>query len=138
MRRGDVGAEQVGLTQNQASALLRRVGRNVLPAVRGVPMWRQLLGQFVHFFALMLWAAAALALVGGLPQLAVAIVAVVVINGLFAFVQEYRAERAASRLQQLLPVRACVVRDGLPQVIDADQIVPGDLVILREGDRIAA
>jgi calcium-translocating P-type ATPase len=63
---------------------------------------------------------------------------VVVINGLFAFVQEYRAERAASRLQQLLPVRACVVRDGLPQVIDADQIVPGDLVILREGDRIAA
>jgi magnesium-transporting ATPase (P-type) len=56
-----------------------------------------LLAQFTHFFALMLWAAAVLAFVAGMPQLAIAIVVVIIVNGVFAFVQEQRAERAARR-----------------------------------------
>ena len=92
----------------------------------------------MHFFALLLWAAAALAFVGGLPQLGVAIAIVVVLNGVFAFVQEYRADRAAEALRDLVPHRVTVVRDGVRQEIDAVDLVVGDLVLLEAGDRVAA
>jgi magnesium-transporting ATPase (P-type) len=94
--------------------------------------------QFTHFFALMLWVAAVLAWFGGLPQLAVAIAIVIVINGLFAFAQEHRAERAAERLRDLLPRRATVVRDGVRIEIDATELVRDDLVWLSTGDHISA
>lgn len=114
-----------GLTAAEASHLLESVGPNTLPHVTALPIWRQFLGQFVHFFAIMLWVAAGLAVVGGLPQLAVAIVAVVIVNGVFAFVQEYRAERAANRLRDLLPTRTTVVRSGVKVLVDAAEVVPG-------------
>ena len=128
----------VGLTAAQAEATLARVGPNAMPHVQPVPLWRQFLGQFGHFFAIMLWVAAGLAVVGGLPQLALAIVLVVVVNGLFAFVQEYRAERAAGRLQELLPAQTTAVRDGVEVVVDASSVVPGDVIVLGEGDRVCA
>ena len=114
------------------------MGPNVLPRTEQVPVWRRLTKQFVHFFALLLWVAAALALVGGMPALGVAIVAVVLVNGVFAFVQENRAERAAAGLRDLLPVYATVLRDGREQQVTADLIVPGDVVLLVAGDRITA
>jgi calcium-translocating P-type ATPase len=94
--------------------------------------------QMVHFFALLLWAAAALAVVGGMPQLGVAIAVVVLLNGGFSFVQEYRADRAAEALQDLVPHRVTVRRDGVRQDVDAVDLVPGDLVVLEAGDRLAA
>jgi magnesium-transporting ATPase (P-type) len=127
-----------GLTSHEAARRLALDGPNRLPVPRGVPAWRQLLGQLGHFFALMLWVAAALAVVAGMPQLGVAIVIVVVLNGVFAFVQEYRAERAAQQLRDLLPRRARVVRDGRVQDVDADLLVRDDLVVLDAGDRISA
>lgn len=65
--------------------------------------WRKLVGQLTHFFALMLWVAGALAFVAGMPQLGVAIFVVILVNGVFAFVQEQRAEQAAQHLSDLLP-----------------------------------
>jgi calcium-translocating P-type ATPase len=97
-----------------------------------------LLAQMTHFFAVMLWGASALALVAGLPQLAVAIAVVVVLNGIFAFVQENRADRAGRRLRDLLPVRVTVVRDGRRHVVPAAELVRGDLVALEAGDRVCA
>ena len=91
-----------------------------------------------HFFALMLWVAGILAFIAGLPQLGVAIFVVVVVNGVFAFVQESRAEHAAERLRDLLPRRAIVVRDGVPVEIDAAELVVDDLVLLVAGDRVSA
>ena len=101
-------------------------------------MWRQLLVQLTGFFAALLWVAAGLALLGGLPQLSVAIVAVVLLNGVFAFVQEYRSERATTGLRDLLPRRATVVRDGVRREVDAADLVVGDLVLLEAGDRVSA
>jgi len=92
----------------------------------------------VHFFALLFWAAAGLAFVAGLPQLGVAIMVVVVLNGLFAFAQEQRAEHAAEELRNLLPRRATVVRDGVPVEVAADDLVVGDVVLLESGDRVSA
>ena len=101
-----------GLRAEDARARLARDGPNVLPSPRPPPAWRQLAAQMGHFFALMLWVAGVLAFIAGLPQLGVAIFVVVVVNGVFAFVQESRAEHAAERLRDLLPRRATVVRDG--------------------------
>ena len=92
----------------------------------------------VHFFALLLWAASGLALLAGTPELALAIVAIIVINGVFAFVQEHRAERATDRLRDLLPRRMTVIRDGLPVEIDAAEAVLDDLVLVEAGDRVSA
>ncbi|MGY1704826.1 cation-translocating P-type ATPase [Geodermatophilus sp. SYSU D00697] len=126
-----------GLTSAEATAR-RLPGGNRLPVESAPHPVRLLVAQLVHFFALLLWGAAVLAFVGGMPQLAVAIAVVVVLNGAFAFIQEYRADRAAEALRGLVPHRVTVVRDGLRQEIDAVDLVPGDVAALQAGDRIAA
>ena len=113
-------------------------GANEIPVAHGPGAARRLVAQLTHFFALLLWVAAVLAYVGGMPQLAIAIAVVVVVNGVFSFVQEERAERATAALRDLLPVESTVIRDGRRQRIPAGGLVRGDLLILREGDRISA
>lgn len=132
------GQVPVGLTSAQARARLLEDGPNVLPTTPTPSPARLLLQQMIHFFAIMLWVASALALVGGMPQLAVAIVIVIILNGVFAFVQEYRADRAASKLSELLPARVHVIRDGERHIIEAPQLVVGDHVLLEAGDRVCA
>jgi magnesium-transporting ATPase (P-type) len=127
-----------GLSPEEAELRLAEVGPNVLPEPTTVPLWKRVASQFVHFFALMLWFAGVLAIIGGLLALGIAIFAVIIVNGLFAFAQEYRAERAAQRLRALLPQRVTVVRGGSRMSVDATQLVPDDLVVLAEGDRISA
>ena len=102
--------ERHGLTAPEVAARLRRDGPNVLPAPRPASPVLLLARQMTHLFALLLWTAAGLAYLGGMPQLAVAIVIVVLVNGAFAFVQEYRADRAGRRLRELLPARVIVRR----------------------------
>ena len=82
--------------------------------------------------------AAALAFVAGLPVLGAAIVAVILLNALFAFAQERQAEAAVEALQGYLPPQAKVVRDGRRRLMDATELVPGDVIVLQEGDRVAA
>ncbi len=127
-----------GLTDAEAARRLADAGPNELPAEPPPPWWTTLLAQLTHFFARLLWIAGALAFIAGLPQLGVAIYVVVLINGVFAFVQEHRAERAAQALLELLPRTAVVVREGRPRRIDAAALVVGDLVLLEAGDRVSA
>lgn len=132
------GTSLIGLTSKEAAARLVADGPNRLPAPPRPHVWQKLVGQFSHFFALMLWVAGALALVAGMPQVGIAIFVVIVVNGVFAFVQEQRAERASERLQDLLPIGVVVRRDGQPVTIDAGQVVVGDVVVLSAGDRVPA
>jgi magnesium-transporting ATPase (P-type) len=127
-----------GLSHAEAAARLAAAGPNELPAPRRVPAWRRLAAETFHFFALLFWVAGGLAFLAGMPQLGVAVFVVVVLNGLFAFVQEQRAEHAAERLRDLLPRRVTVVRDGVPEQIPAAGVVTGDTVVLQEGDRVSA
>ena len=80
----------------------------------------------------------ALAFIAGLPQLGGAIFVIVVINGVFAFVQETGAEHAAERLRDLLPRRCTVLRDGTVREVDASELVATDVVMLAAGDRVSA
>ncbi len=126
----------VGLTSQQASEALRRDGPNTLPEPRRRSIVRMLVDELVHFFALLLWAAAVLAWIAGMPALTFAVVAVIVLNAVFSFIQQARADRAAERLSALLPSFVMVVRDGRRQRIDATGVVVGDHVVLRPGDRV--
>lgn len=127
-----------GLTDDEATARLARDGPNQLPRWTRPSPVRRLVLQFVHFFALMLWVAAGLAVIGGLPPLAVAIALVVLLNGVFAFVQESRADRAAERLHGLLPCQVTVRRSGRVGRIPAQDVVVGDVLLLEAGDRVPA
>jgi magnesium-transporting ATPase (P-type) len=133
-----VDASSTGLTSQEAAARLVRDGPNLLPRPARPSGWTALGRQFTHLLALLLWVAAGFALLAGMPSLAVAIVAVVVINAVFAFWQEYRADRSTERLLSLLPTTVRVRRDDAPRTIDASELVVGDLVLLGSGDRIAA
>jgi magnesium-transporting ATPase (P-type) len=134
----DLREPSLGLTSEDVASLRTRFGPNTIPPERTRPWWSRLASELTHFFALMLWAAAVLAFVAGTPQLGWAIAAVVLINGLFAFFQEARAERASSKLRELLPARVRVRRDGKPTTVDAAELVPGDVVLLTAGDKIPA
>lgn len=133
-----VGSRPEGLTTAEAVERLRRCGPNQLPAAADRHLLRQFARQFTHLMAILLWAGAGIALAIGLPQLAVAIVAVIAINGAFSFWQEYRADRAMQALRRLLPNAATVLRNGEPRQVSAAEVVPGDLVLLSEGDNVPA
>jgi len=127
-----------GLSSIEASRRLAAEGPNQLPEPRRPSALRHLGKQFTHLLAILLWVASGLALLAGQPALAAAIVVVIVLNALFAFAQEYRADRSAERLRALLPISARVRRDGQLRVIGATKLVRGDLVVPRPGDRISA
>ncbi len=134
----DLRAGPGGLSQREVDRRLAVYGRNELQR-RGGPTWPAELGkQFTHPLALLLWAAAGLAIVAGSLTLCIAIVAVIALNAVFAFAQERHAERAVEALRRYLPPHALVVRDGAPVRIDAAELVPGDVLILEEGDGISA
>jgi len=127
-----------GLSSQDASGRLEREGRNVLERKRGTPLWRKLLSNFVHFFAIMLWVGGALAFLAKQPQIGIACFAVILINAIFTFWQEFKAEKAIESLQKILPRKARVVRDGQEREIDAEELVPGDLILLEAGNNVSA
>jgi magnesium-transporting ATPase (P-type) len=95
-----------GLSSVEASRRLAADGPNQLPEPRRPSALRHLGKQFTHLLAILLWVASGLALLAGQPPLAGAIVVVIVLNAVFAFAQEYRADRSAERLRSLLPISA--------------------------------
>ncbi|HSL65915.1 MAG TPA: HAD-IC family P-type ATPase, partial [Gaiellaceae bacterium] len=127
-----------GLSSAEAARRLAEVGPNVLAEPPRPSELRRFLAQLYHLFALLLWGGAVLAWAGGMPELSAAIVIVILVNAGFAFVQEYRAERATDALRRMLPTLARVRRDGETVEIGAEQLVPGDVLLLEAGDRISA
>jgi calcium-translocating P-type ATPase len=133
-----LGSSPRGLSAAEAGRRLREHGPNALPRPLRAAWYRELSGEFLHLFALLLWVAAALAWWVGLPPLAWAIVAVVIVNGLFGYWQRRAAERAVEALEALLPRYTTVRRDGADQTVPAAQVVPGDILVLAEGASVAA
>ncbi|MBL8211518.1 MAG: cation-transporting P-type ATPase [Bryobacterales bacterium] len=127
-----------GLTASEAAGRLRRYGPNLLPRPQREPWYLRLATNFSHFFALLLWVGAVLAWVAGMRELAVAIAGVVLVNGLFSYWQEYEAERAVEELEAMLPHQVTVRREGQERSLAAAGLVPGDVVVLREGEAIPA
>jgi P-type Ca2+ transporter type 2C len=128
----------VGLNSQQSAERLATWGPNALPVTPPRPPWRVLLAQFKGIMIVILMGAALLAALVGSVKDASVIMAVVVINALVGFYQEYRAERSLDALKSMLPVRATVRRDGSSEKISAEAVVPGDIVLLEAGDGVCA
>jgi magnesium-transporting ATPase (P-type) len=135
---GDLRSRITGLGGREAERRLTEYGPNTIHRRGGRRWWEGLVAQVVHPLAVLLWAAAALAWLAGTPVLAGAIVAVIVINAAFALVQERQAERAVEALAAFLPEQVTVLRDGHSALVEARLLVPGDVIVLQEGDRVPA
>ena len=134
-----------GLSGDEAGRRLVEFGPNAIRAARKRPLWLRFLGQFTHFLAVLLWTAAALSFISeyfqpgeGMRTLGLAIVGVIVINAVFTFIQEYRAEKALEALKKLLPFKVTVRRGGREREMPAEDVVPGDIVLIAEGDKVPA
>jgi len=134
-----------GLTEEEAKKRLSQYGYNEIEEVKKSPIIFKFLRQFTHFFAIILWVAAGLAFLSDLinpaeemKSLGFAIILVIVINAVFAFIQEYKAEKSIEKLRLMVPRRCRVIRDGIEKEISATELVPGDIIILSEGDKVPA
>ncbi len=134
-----------GLSHAEARRRLGEFGPNRIEELRREPALVRLLREFVHFFAVILWVAAGLAFFAewsapgeGMAKLGCAIVVVIVVSGVFSFWQEYRAERTLALLRKLLPQQVAAVRAGKVLQVPVEDLVPGDIVLLEQGDRVPA
>jgi sodium/potassium-transporting ATPase subunit alpha len=134
-----------GLTSDEARRRLGEFGSNAIRPADRKPLILRFLAGFTHFFALILWCGASIAFFAewrepgqGMFVLGCAILGVIIINGLFSFWQEYRAEQAINALQKLIPHEANVMRDGKLQRLSTEELVPGDVISLQDGDDVPA
>ncbi len=127
-----------GLNSQDAKERLTAFGENRLKEARKTPLVVKLLSNFTHLMALLLWVAGVMAFIAGMPQLGIAVWMVNLINGAFSFWQEFRAERATDALKKMLPSYVRVFRDAAEQRLLAEELVPGDIILLNEGDSISA
>lgn len=125
-----------GLSEEQVSHRLKKYGKNEISKKKQSSMFKKLISNFTSLMALLLWGGGLLAILSGTVELGISIFCVNLINGFFSFFQEFKAEKATSALQKMMPSYARVVRDGKEVKIFAEDIVPGDIMILEEGDRI--
>ncbi|MFJ3091400.1 cation-translocating P-type ATPase [Streptomyces sp. NPDC086838] len=136
--RHELATGPEGLSAREAARRLAVHGPNEVRGRQQSSFVREVAGQLTHPLALLLWAAAALAFVADLAVLGWAILEVVAVNATFALLQERQAERAVETLARYLPERALAVRDGRPLTVEARDLVPGDVIVLDEGDKIPA
>ena len=136
---------RAGLSPDEARRRLERHGPNELAAQKAPPAWKKFLAQFVDPLVVLLLVATAISALlwmlereAALPYEAIAILAVVLLNAAMGYVQEARAEEAVAALRRMSAAHANVVRGGERQSIAAVELVPGDLLLIEEGDTIAA
>jgi sodium/potassium-transporting ATPase subunit alpha len=134
-----------GLSQAEAVQRLAKYGANQLEKIAGHSLPGRLLKEFTHFFALILWVAAGLAFFAefrepgqGMAMLGYAVLGVILVNGLFSFWQEYRAEKALLALRNLLPRQTTALRNSRAMQLPVAELVPGDVVLLAAGDDVPA
>lgn len=127
-----------GLTHQEAARRLSEYGENRIAAGPRRSPLRILVRQFRSTLVLILVIASILAATFGEAIDAIAILAIVILNGGLGFVQEWRAERAIEALRQMLAPMAEVIRDNRPEIVPATELVPGDLVVLSEGQKVPA
>src|SRR5579871_283974 len=134
-----------GLSHAEAARRLDEYGRNGVEAVAGAPLWLRFAREFTTFFSLILWCAAGLAFLAewsdpgqNMAKVGYAIVTVILVSGVFSFWQEYRVEQTLAALRKLLPQQAQVLREGTVTRVPAEQLVPGDIVYLEQGDNVPA
>jgi magnesium-transporting ATPase (P-type) len=127
-----------GLSTVEAESRLSLYGRNTLHEQPKTPLWQKIIDHFRHPLIWVTVGASLIAAIIGDWILALVILVLSFANSIFLFWREYRAEQAIQKLQLVLPIYAHVIRDGQETHVNAQEIVPGDVLILEEGDNIPA
>ncbi len=130
--------KNVGLTSEEAANLLEKHGKNEITSGKKIRPLEILISQFKSFLILILFIAAGLAALAGEKLDTIFILIIIVLNAIFGFIQEFRAEKAIAALKNLVVTRVRVVRDGKEVEINATELVPGDVFIIEEGQKIPA
>lgn len=140
-----LGSAPEGLSDNEAKSRTETLGRNSIEVTDNLWWLRSLARQFTNFFTILLDISAAICFFAeyiqpgeGMALLGWALLGVSILNALFSFFQEFRAERAMEELRKYLPHRVSARRGGKDIELDAEDLVPGDVISVREGDRIPA
>jgi magnesium-transporting ATPase (P-type) len=136
---------QQGLSPEEASARLARYGPNQLEAAATVPAWRKFVAQFADPLIYLLLGAVAVSFIAwllegaeGVPFEVVVILTIILLNAILGYVQESRAEQAVAALQRMAAATAGVLRGGREERVAAVDVVPGDVLLLAEGDAVGA
>lgn len=127
-----------GLTQREAEHRLAQIGENKLTEGKRRPLLFRFFDQFKDFLIIILIVASLLSFYLKDFQGGTVLMAIVVINAIIGFVQEYKAEKILESLKQIIQARAAVIRDGQKREIPQEQLVPGDLIYLEEGSSVPA
>lgn len=140
-----LGSDANGLSATEAQRRLREYGPNCIEKMARTPAALRLLREFVQFFSVILWVAAALAFVAewsapgeGMARIGYALIGVILVSGIFSFWQEYRVEQTLDALQKLLPRQVNLLRGGSLVGLAVEQLVPGDFVLLEAGEIVPA
>lgn len=131
-------SSEKGLTTREAEKRLGKYGLNELEKKKNISPVKILIRQFTSFIVLVLIAAMVISFVIGEKLDAIVVLAIIILNGIFGFVQEFKAEKAIEALRKLAALKARVIRDGRETQIDAKELVPGDLIVLDTGDKVPA
>ncbi|MFH0849126.1 MAG: cation-transporting P-type ATPase [archaeon] len=127
-----------GLNEDEAKKRQEKYGKNIIIQTKGRhAIWR-FLRHFTDLFVILLFFASILSFISNMPSLSLTILIVVLVNATLGYVQEWRAEKAMETLRHWIPQYSKVVRSGELQKIPVEEIVPGDIIVLEEGDRVPA
>lgn len=126
------------LSSAEASQRLVQYGPNILQAKQKISPWMILLSQFKSPLIVILMIATAISMSVGHMVDGMIVLIIVVLNAVFGFVQEYKAEKSMESLKKMMSLRSKVVRDGSQMLIDSAEVVPGDIIVIEEGDKIPA
>jgi sodium/potassium-transporting ATPase subunit alpha len=140
-----LGTTNRGLSAAEALRRLREYGPNRIEKIARTPAGLRLLREFVQFFSVILWIAAGLAFIAewsapgqGMARIGYALIGVILVSGIFSFWQEYRVEQTLNALQKLLPRQVNLLRGGAVVGLAIEQLVPGDFVLLEQGEIVPA
>jgi P-type Ca2+ transporter type 2C len=134
----ELNTSENGLTSEEAKLRLKKYGYNRLSEKRQIPLISKFIRNLKDLFGILLLVAAILSYISGSPQLALIILGVVFVNIFVSIFQESRAEKAMETLKSWMPEFAKVMRDGELKKVSVREIVPGDVILLEEGDRVPA
>ncbi|MBI2135702.1 calcium-translocating P-type ATPase, SERCA-type [Candidatus Woesearchaeota archaeon] len=134
----ELNVTATGLTSTEVSSRLQKYGLNVLKAKKAISPFEIFVAQFKSFVVGILLVAVIISVVLGEYLDSAVIGAILVLNAVLGFVQEYKAGKAIEALKKLGSIKAKVLRDGKEVEVDASELVPGDILIIEEGDKISA
>ncbi|NTW96887.1 MAG: cation-transporting P-type ATPase, partial [Erysipelotrichaceae bacterium] len=127
-----------GLTAQEVLSAREKYGKNIIEEKKGKHPIFIFLATMTTMMAILLWVGGIIAIIAQMPELGIAIMLVNIINGAFSFWQEFRAGKATDALKKMLPAFVRVIREGKELKILAEELVPGDIMVIAEGDKISA